>query len=143
MNFEGPKKNAQLKEEIGQELTIVGVDKDGSFIYEPLTEKYGMRKDISDVVFDRIHEDFRNLQEINEPLKFNTGEYLKLAINSNKKALYEVGDAKKGHYFLVKGVAENEVAGDLTIELSNNPKVIPNPDIIVCSASELDSWFDR
>lgn len=93
-------------------------------------------------VFDEIKSDLDNLPESNEVLKFNKGQILELAINSNTSIRYEIIEATKGHYFIGKADPDmNMMKGEYFT--SKEQKTGENPDLIVCSSKELEQWLKK
>ena len=94
-------------------------------------------------VFDAIKTDLDNLPENNEDLRFGRGEILELAINSSNPTSYEVLDATKGHYFIAKKFSKENAEMKGTYFTSHEEKTGENPDLIVCSSKELESWLKK
>jgi hypothetical protein len=96
-------------------------------------------------VFDEIKSDLDNLPENNEILKFNKGQILELAINSNNTVRYQIFEATKGHYFIGKFDPVNPNTAPKMGEYftSKEKKTAENPDLIVCSSKELEQWLKK
>jgi len=121
-------------------LIARNIDNEGNPLYGvtgPLPKLY---PGIPSEVFDQIKADLDSLPDNNESLKFHQGEMLELSINSDKKVRYEICDAKNGHYFIAKVDHEaGKIKGEFF--LSHEKKEGENPDLIVCSAEELEGYL--
>jgi len=139
MPFENfSKSSTEKKSEL---LVSTGIDKNGIVVYESMnTSLPDVFSEIPTEVFNEITADFKSLPETNAPMMFKPKEYLNLAINSDKKVLYEILDAKKGYYFIVK--VDTEGAEMLEVLNSKDHRNHPNPFIIVCSESEVKNWLN-
>lgn len=123
-------------------LIATGVDKKSGMVnYEEMAKELPKTyPGIPTEIFDLIKKDLNGLPENDETLKFQKGEYLELAINSNDRVRYQILEAKRGHYLIGKvdftpGVIKGEFFA------SNDPKTGENPDLMVCTQKELEGWF--
>ncbi len=128
-------------------VTVISKDsKDGKAVYEKLPMKTPtFTGGIPDAVWKAMFEDLDSLPESPEPMKYKMEDQVLISINSDKKVLYQIIEAQKGHYVLGRqdepeGTPREAVSHAL---FSKDPRNVANPLLITCSQSELDDWLQK
>ena len=144
MGFENQNKGTNEKS------TVVTGLEGGTPVYEEkviekASQPIGVEgKKAVDAFVTQAINDFASLPETNKPMKLGRHQDVLLSINSGTKHHYKVIDGKKGYYLLGK----HDTDSDPTLGSSagafvsmRGPRNIENPDMIMCSESELENWL--